>query len=135
MGERKLVCKKSHFDRPIPDTYHNCYQFKKYSGNFLVSESKQDSYFEISGTIIAEKNILVNPSNEVLVVYQKYCSMASFFDYPLDSAFLGIYVVGDLEKQLHVASVILLTRKHKLISIDQHYVAMPLVHNNYGKYL
>ena len=49
--------------------------------------------------------------------------------------FIGIYVVGDLEDQLHVTSVNLLTRKHMLIPIDQHYAAMPLVHNDYGKYL
>ena len=125
------VHRKAHMTGPLPEAYANCFQYKLYVGNSsIVSSSKGDNCFQLNGEIVIIRNILHSPLGETFVVYTHFKKCESFFQYPMDSLRLGIYMVSELSDDTHVGLMDDFTKKMVLLPFKDKHVAMPQLHNN-----
>jgi hypothetical protein len=64
-----------------------------------------------SGEVAILRNVLLNPENETLVVYQKFLSKSSLYDYPLPSSDVNIFFVSKLRDTCYVTPCSKIYRK------------------------
>ena len=127
--------KQQYFGGPLPNSYSHCFQYKKYFGKFLVSLSKRDNCFIINKEVAIVKNILVTQNKEVFVVIQRFLQSEPFFNIPLNSKLIGIYVVTQLDSKFDVVPVSELHQKVILLPFQNSFVAIVLAHKDSGKFL
>lgn len=101
--------KKPHTEGPVTFPFRHCTQFKQYSGiNFFVSIYPGDNCVLINCKIGLIKNILSDDSTSGYIVFEEFLNVEPFFEDPLDSRKLNIYVANKLNecKQVHSLSSI-----------------------------
>lgn len=106
-----------------------CQQYRQYNdGQRFISCSNGDNCFTVGGRILLVKNIILPHCESVKAICHFFEDCDSFFNYPIDSACLGIYFVSKLSKNLHVVSIDELQRKMVLLPFKSGYVALPQLH-------
>lgn len=66
----------------------------------FMSSMVGNNCLEVDGKVVLIRNICVCENGDVIIIFETYKEMRSFFQYPLDSRDLGIYLVGDLSGHL-----------------------------------
>ena len=80
------------------------------------------------GKIAKVVNILRKDEN-IFVLVQKFLNYEPFFLKPLDSTKIGIFIVGNLSKDLHIYEITTISQKYVLLPYkDSLCVATPLLH-------
>lgn len=133
--KKDFILKQLHCNGPLPVSHSYCFQYKKLFGKFLISISKSDRCFTIKDEIVLVKNILATPDKEIFVVIQTFLRPEPFFEFPLNSKNLGIFVVSQNLSDLTVIPVSCLDKKAVLLPFNDHFVAIVLVHKDQGKFL
>ncbi|XP_065656618.1 uncharacterized protein LOC136082018 [Hydra vulgaris] len=100
------ICKRLHFNGPIPEKY-NFVEVTQYmvfhTSSFKLSISKScDSYININN-IYGKVMNLIQVDKEFFVVFNVFCDLSTFFEYPLPSSNIGIYKATKLSNTLSVA--------------------------------
>ena len=88
--------KQKHNKGPLPLSHNYCDQYKKYLGNFVISTNEPDNCFEVIGKISIVKKILLDSAGNAFLVLQNFFRKANFFESPLNSSKLNIWVVSSL---------------------------------------
>ncbi|XP_051787729.1 uncharacterized protein si:dkey-242h9.3 [Erpetoichthys calabaricus] len=120
--------KMQHSDGPVPLHFEVVLQFKEVEFNgFVIKVSTGDSCIKIDNKIVIVQNIIVHEDREY-VVCQEYQHKAIFFEYPIDSSCLGIFVVSKLSPNLHCLPIGSGMLKYVRLPLDDKYLVIPLLH-------
>lgn len=106
----------------------NCKQYKSVKlGKFLLNLKRSDQYCRIDNHICKLENILQidHGDGEIHVVFRKFSVCQKFFDIPLDSDLLGIYLVSSLSDRLFIRQYSDIQSKYILLPYRNENVAMP----------
>jgi hypothetical protein len=57
------------------------------------------------------------PDGVIQIIYSVYMSAEDFYSYPLPSSKIGIYVVSDVSRELHVAPISDIVRKYFFMAL------------------
>jgi hypothetical protein len=121
--------RKLHLSGPLPHNYVNCQQYKWYLGKeTIISCCKGDNCFEVDDEIVLVRNILCS-ADETYIVYEPFEKKEPFFQYPLPSVSLGIYLVSQLSGQVQVTPVCRISKKMILLPFQQFFVVFPQLHS------
>ena len=105
-----------------------CRQFKKCQcKNFVIGINNKDNCVFIDEDIVLVKNILKSDS-EIFIVYQKFLCKNSFFDYPVNSSFLDVFEVSDLNNVVKCILLSNVTKKAIIFPFRSHHITIPLIH-------
>jgi hypothetical protein len=132
IDEKDRFC-KPHLEGPVSVSLNHCQQYKQYSGKHcFVSSSHGDNCFEIAGKIGLIRNILRDTVHEPFdgfVLFEEFANVESFFEDPLNSKNLNIFLVNKLNdtKKIHPLAV---KAKYVLLPNKQGFVVMPQMHLN-----
>jgi hypothetical protein len=127
-----LGMKKPHCTGPLPEGVHCFEQYKCLDDDrFRVSCSSGDNCFVLGSQIILVENIVRHVGQD-FVVYRYFLQKTNFFEAPLNSSTLGIYVVTSLSPSSSMCLISQLSSKCFLMphpnDLVGTYVCMPLAH-------
>ena len=131
-----LRLSKEHFDGPLPDS--STVNFKQYRLLFTCSDTfrltswfykRNDSYVYDGTHVYRVCNILAEgtDTSSVLLVCKKFRNYLPFFDYPLTSSDLDIYVVDSVSNDYFVLPLSDVICKGIIIKISNKTVFIPLL--------
>jgi len=87
---------KQHANGPLPASSHEATQYKELrTSPYSLKLDQANSHVYIGGKASKLQNIIAF-KDEVYIAYSTFNNQESFFDYPLPSSTLGIFLVGDL---------------------------------------
>ena len=100
--------------------------------NFTVKLTTGDRFVELtSGNVVNIENIVVDKDGRVILMYRKYYSFESFFDYPCSSTNIGIYKFSHLGNALHYVEISEIRKKCVVVPYKKSwFVGIPLAHTN-----
>jgi len=123
-----------HDNGPIPDYIDRACDIKQYeklsfNGWILKATMKDGVLILVNGEVVVLKNIITYKA-ETLILYQKFCRKRSFYDYPLPSSEINVYVVSNLTTELASVPYLAIAKKCVCMPIkDGHeYVIVPFAH-------
>ena len=126
-------CYSEHTEGPVPDGVAFTKQFRKLSmKEFIISVNQQDACVQLKDMSIAVvRNILIQDSDKVVLVHNKFRCVRNFFDYPLPSSSVGISEVSSLAESYNYCDVDQVHRKCMLLPVagsdKSVYVVLPLM--------
>lgn len=114
------LCKKLHFDGPVPCGMTDMDQYRQYdSSKLFLSCDCGDNCVEVAGKIGVVRNILTNAAsaadNSCWIVFSHFEQMESLYSYPVLSEKLGIYLLSKLSESCTQYSLSDVERKYLLI--------------------
>jgi len=118
----------------LPDClrYVDVLQLCKINGKCgTLSVSAGDNCVMIDDSVCIIRNIVIWQSDSY-IVYERFTSHQSFFDYPLPSVKIGIYFVSALSGTLELLKVKDVTSKYVLLPYKSNFVALTLLHRPTG---
>ncbi|KAL2102315.1 hypothetical protein ACEWY4_001483 [Coilia grayii] len=127
--KRQLL--KEHDHGPIPSCMVDCkvVQFEKLvTDGTIIKVSRDGDCCVKNGNHIAVIENLLQCEGKTYVVFREYQSMQPFFEYPLNSQELGIYLVGNISPQLKVIEMHRNIEKYVRLPHSDKFVAGPLLH-------
>ena len=100
--------------------------------NFSVKLTAGDRFVELtSGDVVNVQNIVVDKDNRVGVLYRKYLSLESFFEYPTPSTNIGIYRFRHLGIAVHYVEISEVRKKYVVVPYKKSWsIGIPLAHTN-----
>ena len=122
--------KYKHFSGPLPeDASPRTKQYKElHCKNYAILTNQRDSSVSVGEDIFQVKNILVDGTEPTIVCW-KFSRSASFFEYPVDSREIGIYIFGEFSnRRLYHFPATAIVSKVVLLPFKDGYVAFPLNH-------
>ena len=121
--------KRKHFCGPVPRGIASCEQFQEISlADFMLSIKRPNNCVKVGKDIGVVVNILQD-NFSTRIVFQKFEKMAPFFTYPFNSRDIDVFLVSDINIQLHHCNVLEVTKKMVLLPFrNDLLVAMPLLH-------
>jgi hypothetical protein len=128
---------KSHQRGPIVAGINVIQQFSKIelTTTILRADGYKDNHVLINNRVALIRNILLDDLGGIHVVYSTYRILRNFYDYPLPSERIGIYVASRLSTNLHCVPLHAITRKYCAIPLstgrqlrDDRKVVLPLRH-------
>ncbi|XP_070205914.1 uncharacterized protein [Littorina saxatilis] len=123
------VCKEHHYGI-VPHGVLFDNQYKEVSTNdFCIKTNSKDNCVSFGNEIGLVSNILSVASN-VWLVYQSFESVDTFFNYPCQSAFLGIFKVRNLSQVIKLKPIEEITSKNVILPYQQGFVVVPLCHSS-----
>ena len=100
-----ITCKHEHNSGPLPPILNQvqvCCQFKTIMfEEFSVSIKKRADSVVLIGNEICQVQNIITIGAQSHVVYKKYMSSSSFFQYPVESTKIGIIYVKNLGTTMH----------------------------------
>lgn len=125
-----------HMTGPVIENIAISKQFKKLVHNTVVyfsnSYKSSDSYFiSKTGKIVQIENIIVTSNNKTVLLGREFLTYKSFYNYPIESSLLGIYVVKDLS-EFQIWDLVEIKSKCLIIPSNRStndLVCFPLVHS------
>lgn len=128
-GKRRL--QKEHDSGPLPPSMMNIsvLQFQELviGGTKIDASSEGDRCVKIGGCIALIDNIL-QCQDKIYIVFREYELMEPFFEYPLSSCDLGIYLVGKISSRLKTIELFDHVEKYVRLPNQDKFVAVPLLH-------
>jgi hypothetical protein len=89
----------------VPTNIGPCKQYKHLVfGSITVSVETGNNCVCFGDDIVLDSNIIYW-NDEVHFVYQRFCDVSDFYDYPLKSGLLGTYDIVKLNKYCQLASI------------------------------
>lgn len=132
VGDAYPLLKKSHSEGPLIDE-RACRQYKElYLEKYCFKVTCADHGVMINNEIGCIKNIisLKHDSTQIFVIYKTYGVTEKFYDYPVASGNLGIYIVKSLQNNLKACSYKAIQSKYVLLPLSKKsIVAFPLLHS------
>lgn len=123
-----LKLKTSHSEGPAPSHIYPVTQYKEISlPEFCVKLSTGDNCIRRNGKIGIVRNIIVVEGDPCLV-YNEFTQSSDFFDYPIKSSQIGVFLLDDLSQDLKCVKVDDSVSKYVLLPFKNKYVGMPLHH-------
>jgi hypothetical protein len=120
------------FYYPEKEPFDGC--SKSYSGykfgNFVLNNKQRDRNCALkNGTHIAIRNFSIKDS-ETVVVFQEYDkdSVQSFFDQPVDSREIGIFLYSTLLQPYQICSINEIDHKCMQLPYDDKFLIIPIIH-------
>lgn len=113
------LLKKSHSEGPLLDEIV-CPQYKElHLEKYCFKVTSGDHGVLVDNEIGCIQNIISpkHSNSQITVIYQTYQVMENFYDYPLPSGNLGIYIVRSLQKTLKTSSYRKIQSKYVLFPI------------------
>lgn len=112
-----------------------CKQYKKLVYKkciFCISSySLPDAYLLTKGNkVIRIDNIIINSENETFLLGKQFQSYNSFYNYPINSKLLNIYVLNRLSLNLEVWSIDSIMAKVIILPLENKCVCFPIIHSN-----
>ncbi|KAK9977083.1 hypothetical protein ABG768_018904 [Culter alburnus] len=127
---RPHLLKKQHATGPLPASFHEATQYKELrTSPCTLKLDRANSHVYISGKVAKLQNI-ISFRDEIYVAYSSFNHQESFFDYPLPSSTLGIYLVDDLSTTVEFCKFEEIENKIFLVPYLRHFVAIPLLHTD-----
>lgn len=127
----KIKLQKEHYSGPVPPSIMGTpvLQFHELvmDGTKISVASEGDRCVKIGGCIALIDNILQS-QDKIYFVYREYELMEAFFDYPLNSMQLGIYLVGKISSRLKTVQLFEHVEKYVRLPKHDRFVAVPLLH-------
>ncbi|XP_056608437.1 uncharacterized protein si:dkey-242h9.3 isoform X1 [Triplophysa dalaica] len=127
----KMKLQKEHYSGPVPPSIMGTpvlqYQQLVMEGTKINVSSEGDRCVKIGGCIALIDNILQS-QDKIYIVYREYELMEPFFDYPLNSLQLGIYLVGQISSCLKTIQLFEHVEKYVRLPKQDKFVAVPLLH-------
>ena len=103
------------------------YQFQEaVFGGSVIKTTEGDNCLEIQNSIAIVVNIILS-GVKIHLVYREYRHRSSFFDYPMNSCDLGIFVVSSLSSDLKT-TVLGDNIKKYVRPFHDKFVVVPLLH-------
>lgn len=128
-GKRKL--QKEHNRGPVPPSMMGLpvLQFQELviGGTKINVSSEADRCVKIGGSIALIDNVLQS-QGKIYIVFREYELMEPFFEYPLNSCELGIYLVGKISSSLKIIQLFDHVEKYVRLPKQDKFVAVPLLH-------
>lgn len=126
-NEAKL--RKPHSEGPLPsDITSPVMQYKEASlPDFCVKVFTGDDCISYNGMVGVVRNIIVIDGDSYLV-YNEFTHSSSFFDYPLNSCEIGVFLLTDLSQELKCIKMDETVTKYVLLPFRNAFVGMPLLH-------
>ena len=126
-------CKRRHFGGPLVEELKCSHQFSQlFMPLGFLSTRTRDSCVQLEdGSIVIIINFVVF-QNETYIIYDSFGACDNFFAYPVESKFLGIFLLSCPLNKLQFCSVDKIAKKVVLLPVNIHshqYVAMPFLHN------
>lgn len=123
---------KEHNHGPIPSSMLDCVvvQFEELvtDGTIINVTRQGDCCVKIGNQIAVIENIL-QCEGMIYLVLREYQLMLPFYEYPVNSQYLGIYVVGNISPQLKVIETHSRhIEKYVRLPHSDKFVAVPLLH-------
>lgn len=128
------ILQKEHHAGPVPchSQFSLCKQYKEYhQPEFKVTLLGANNCVLIGNEVARVRNFITMADAETeqnVVVYQKFKTVAPYYTYPITSSDLEIYTVSNLSKELLFASLSEVRNKCILLSLAGQSVAIPFVH-------
>ncbi|KAL2087968.1 hypothetical protein ACEWY4_016796 [Coilia grayii] len=121
---------EQHQDGPLPLQFCNAKQYRKaVRKDFCLSVKTGDNCIVVGQEIAVVQNI-VEWSDSVFVVYKRFKYRESHFTYPCPSSNIGCFQVHTLGQELEVGHLEDIRRKCVLLPDQDHFVAIPLLHQS-----
>lgn len=97
----------------------------------ISTRSSSDSYvLTNTGEVIQVKNIAhYNSTKEVLIIGFEFLNKCPFYDKPIRSSKLNIFIVQNLSKNLKYWKITEIKNKIILFSVKERYIAFPILHS------
>ena len=130
INKSRCTPERQHKNGPVPVGFENCKQFKQiYCNGYFYSVSRGNNCIKINNKIYLIKNILcVDDIDSPLFVIECFSRKRDFFDYPLRSSQLDIFIGSTLTGRLETASVHEVQRKYVVLPYKSEFVFLPLCH-------
>ena len=121
--------KRKHYCGPLPRGIALCEQFQEISlADFMLSIKRPNNCVHVGKDIGLEVNILQD-NFSTQIVFKKFEKIAPFFKHPFNSRDIDVFLVSDVNIQLHHCNVLEVTKKIVLLPFrNDSFVAMPLLH-------
>ncbi|XP_059196234.1 uncharacterized protein LOC131977004 [Centropristis striata] len=117
-----------HYVGPVPDGLQAVAQYRELkTEQWSMRVSTGDNVFSIDGEICLVYNIIKSVEG-IHVVFKVFTQLESFFDYPMSSDFLRIFVVLQPTGPFKVAKLSQVSHKCMLLPYKDKFVVMPLLH-------
>ncbi|KAE8576519.1 hypothetical protein XENTR_v10004219 [Xenopus tropicalis] len=131
ISSSELPCKAlrmQHYVGPVPDGLQATAQYRELrTEHWSVKASTGDNVFAIGKDICVILNI-VQSVKEIYVVFRVFTQIANFFNYPMSSDFLRVFIVSEPTGPLRVAKASQISHKCVLLPYKDKFVVMPLLH-------
>lgn len=116
-----------HFVGPVPDGLEATAQYRELqTEQWSMKGSTGDNVFAIDGDICVIHNIIQSVEG-IYVVFKVLTEMETFFNYPMSSDFLRIFIVSQPIGPLKVAKASQVSHKCVLLPYKEGFVVMPLL--------
>lgn len=127
------VVKKKHLHGPILRPFHKCFQYQEIQlPDTFLSVRQRDNCVLVTNKVVLVRNILCDTEStdsEKYIVYEEFGVVSKFFDVPLESSDLCIYVVSQLKGEMKVAKVSEIICKYVMLPFHgDKFVTIPLIH-------
>ena len=94
---------------------------------FCVKVFTGDNCICTNGTVGIVQNIFV-VDGVTYLVYNEFTRCSNFFDYPINSCKLGVFLLADLSQELKCIRVDETVTKYVLLPFRNKFVGMPFLH-------
>ena len=124
-------CRRAHSNGPVVSMYETASQFSVYDvGSFTLKLSRADNCFmSKTGEICTAKNFL-NFTSNILIVFSKFTRIQNYYNYPVDSMKIDVFLVSQLEDTLSICNSDQI--KCKCVCLphnnENKYIVVPLLH-------
>ena len=119
-----------HQDGPLPLQFSTAKQYRKVvTTDFCLSTNTGNNCIAVGQDIGLVQNIVL-PSGAVFIIYRRFGYKESHFTYPCPSSRIGCFQVHTLVDDLEVELLGDVSRKCVLFPDQDHYVAIPLLHQS-----
>jgi len=116
---------------PIPEAFQGDQNSKLTTHDFSLSTHRSNNCFTTrSGDIVLLSNVIKTADKGVLLAGRKYTQKGNFYDFPLESSQLGIFLVSNLERRRRYWKLGSLKCKNVRIPYEDSHLSIPLVHLN-----
>ena len=117
-----------HLEGPVTVSLRHCLQYKQYhKKNYVMSTIHGDNCFEIGGQIGIVRNILKDNDNSY-ILFGDFSVKLSFFQDPIDSASLSVYVVEPSNAPIKQIALSDIKTKYVILPYKNKFVVMPQLH-------
>lgn len=122
--------RREHNNGPVPLIFSKAVnQFQEaFLGGLVIKITEGDNCVKIQNSIATVVNIILS-EGKVFFVYKEYKHRSSFFDYPMNSSDLGIFVVRELSEDVHISEFDGSIEKYVRLPLRENFVVFPLLHS------
>ena len=125
---KNFELKFKHMNGPYPSLYHSWSLYKQaHLPDYMLSLDRRNNCVQIESQIARIRNIFES-EGVCYIMYSIFRDKVEFFDYPMPSSVLHIYVVDGLSDEILICNINAISRKYVVMPCGSQQVAFPLIH-------